>query len=204
MPTTNFKSKLAARRRFSLSLGCAAGLTALPTCVPAQPQVPSLVGDDLDVPYVTSPQNVVDAMLELAGVGPNDVLLDLGSGDGRIVITAAERFGTRGTGIEIDPRLIARARAGAQAAGVSSRVTFLEQDLFATDLTAASVITLYLLPAVNMKLRPALRKLKPGTRIISHDWDMGDWEPDRQVVVDAPEKKIGIAKTSRLMLWMVR
>ena len=173
-------------------------------CVPAQPQVPSLVGDDLDVPYVTSPQNVVDAMLELAGVGPNDVLLDLGSGDGRIVITAAERFGTRGTGIEIDPRLIARARAGAQAAGVSSRVTFLEQDLFATDLTAASVITLYLLPAVNMKLRPALRKLKPGTRIISHDWDMGDWEPDRQVVVDAPEKKIGIAKTSRLMLWMVR
>ena len=204
MPTTNFKSKLAARRRFSLSLGCAAGLTALPTCVPAQPQVPSLVGDDLDVPYVTSPQNVVDAMLELAGVGPNDVLLDLGSGDGRIVITAAERFGTRGTGIEIDPRLIARARAAAAAAGVASRVTFLEQDLFATDLTAASVITLYLLPAVNMKLRPALRQLKPGTRIISHDWDMGDWKPDRQVVVDAPEKKMGIAKTSRLMLWIIR
>lgn len=160
--------------------------------------------EDLDVPYVTSPQNVVDAMLELAGVAANDVLLDLGSGDGRVVITAAQRFGTRGTGIEIDPRLIALARAGAHAAGVASRATFLEQDLFATDLSAASVITLYLLPAVNMKLRPALQKLKPGTRIVSHDWDMGDWQPDRFVVVPAPEKKIGLAKTSKLMLWIVK
>ncbi len=160
--------------------------------------------EDLDVPYVTTPQNVVDAMLELAGVTANDVLLDLGSGDGRVVITAAQRFGTRGTGIEIDPRLIAQARAGAHAAGVTGRSNFLEQDLYATDLGGATVITLYLLPAVNMKLRPMLQKLKPGTRIVSHDWDMGDWQPDRSVVVPAPEKKIGLTKTSKLMLWIVR
>lgn len=160
--------------------------------------------EDLDVPYVTTPQNVVDAMLELAGVTANDALLDLGSGDGRVVITAAQRFGTRGTGIEIDPRLIALARAGANAAGVSGRTAFLEQDLLATELGGASVITLYLLPAVNMQLRPALQKLKPGTRIVSHDWDMGDWQPDKWVVVDAPEKKIGSAKTSKLMLWIIK
>ena len=160
--------------------------------------------EDLDVPYVTTPQNVVDAMLELAGVTASDVLLDLGSGDGRVVITAAQRFGTRGTGIEIDPRLIALARAGANAAGVSGRASFLEQDLYATDLGGATVITLYLLPAVNMKLRPALQKLKPGTRIVSHDWDMGDWQPDKWVMVDAPEKKIGLAKTSKLMLWIIK
>ncbi len=126
------------------------------------------------------------------------------SGDGRVVITAAQRFGTRGTGIEIDPRLIALARAGANAAGVAGRTSFLEQDLYNTDLGGATVITLYLLPAVNMKLRPALKKLKPGTRIVSHDWDMGDWQPDRSVVVPAPEKRIGLAKTSNLMLWIVR
>ena len=133
------------------------------------------------MPYVTTPQNVVDAMLELAGIGPSDILLDLGSGDGRVVITAAQRFGTRGTGIELDPRLIALARAGANAAGVGARATFLEQDLFATDLASASVITLYLLPAVNLKLRAALQGLKPGTRIVSNTFTMAEWEPDEKV-----------------------
>jgi SAM-dependent methyltransferase len=178
--------------------------TALAALWPLRQAVAQTPGEDLDVPYVTTPQDVVDAMLELAGVGPADVLLDLGSGDGRIVITAAARFGTRGTGIEIDPRLVARAREGAVAAGVAARTRFLEQDLFATDLRQASVITLYLLPAVNLKLRPALQQLRPGTRIVSHDWDMGDWAPDKTVTVDAPEKKIGLAKTSKLMLWVVR
>ena len=188
------------RRRVTCMLLAGACAVTFAPGAPAQ----SRPAEDLDVPYVTTPQNVVDAMLELAGVTANDVLLDLGSGDGRVVITAAQRFGTRGTGIEIDPRLIALARAGANAAGVSGRARFLEQDLYATDLGGATVITLYLLPAVNMKLRPALQKLKPGTRIVSHDWDMGDWQPDKWVVVDAPEKKIGLAKTSKLMLWIIK
>lgn len=162
------------------------------------------VGEDLDTPYVSTPQNVVDAMLNMARIGPGDTLLDLGSGDGRIVITAAKRFGIRGTGIEIDPRLNERARANAAAAGVADRVRFVEQDLFTTDLSVASVITIYLLPAVNLKLRPALQKLKAGTRIVTHDWDMGDWTPDRAITVDAPEKKTGIAKSSKLMLWILK
>ena len=182
----------------------AAGAALLAGLATGRTEAQSPVAEDLDVPYVTSPQNVVDAMLELAGIGAGDVLLDLGSGDGRIVISAARRFGTRGTGIEIDPRLIARARADAAAAGVADRTSFLEQDLFTTDLSPASVITLYLLPAVNMKLRPALKRLKRGTRIVSHDWDMGDWVPDRTVVVDAPAKKVGLAKTSKLMLWVIK
>lgn len=200
MPSnSNQHSSILQRRRV---LALIAGSPLLPASAPAAAQ--ATLAEDLDVPYVTTPQNVVDAMLELAGVGAADVLLDLGSGDGRIVITAAQRFGTSGTGIEIDPRLVMRARANAQTAGVSAKVSFLEQDLYSTDLGRASVITLYLLPAVNLKLRPALQRLKAGTRIVSHDWDMGDWPPDRSVVVDAPEKKIGLAKSSRLMLWIVR
>jgi len=162
------------------------------------------LGEDLDVPYVTTPQNVVDAMLDMATIGPKDTLLDLGSGDGRIVITAARRFGIRGTGIEFDPRLNERARANAAAAGVADKVRFMEQDLFTTDLSVASVITIYLLPAVNLKLRPALLKLKAGTRIVSHDWDMGDWMPAPSTTVDAPEKKAGTAKSSKLLLWTLK
>lgn len=200
MPLGIDRFAFGSRRRLTCALLAAA---CAATCAPwARAQ--SGVGEDLDVPYVTTPQNVVDAMLELAGIGPNDILLDLGSGDGRVVITAAQRFGTRGTGIELDPRLIALARAGANAAGVGARASFLEQDLFATDLTGASVITLYLLPAVNLKLRPALQRLKPGTRIVSHDWDMDDWQPDKSVVVAAPEKKVGLTKSSTLMLWIVK
>jgi SAM-dependent methyltransferase len=159
---------------------------------------------NLDTPFVITPQRVVDAMLELAGVGPDDRLLDLGSGDGRIVITAAQRWGTRGLGVEIDPRLVGLAQSLARDAGVADKARFVVQDLFDTDLAQATVITMYLLPDVNMKLRPRLRKLKPGTRIVSHDWDMGDWEPDRTLVVDAPDKPVGIEKKSRLMLWVVR
>ncbi len=182
----------------------AAGAMLLAGLAAGRAKAQSPMAEDLDVPYVTSPQNVVDAMLDLAGIGAGDVLLDLGSGDGRVVISAARRFGTHGTGIEIDPRLIARARADAAEAGVADRTSFVEQDLFSTDLSRASVITLYLLPAVNLKLRPALERLKRGTRIVSHDWDMGDWVPDKTVVVDAPEKKIGLAKTSKLMLWVIK
>ena len=158
---------------------------------------------DLDVPYVTTPDHVVDAMMKLAKVGPRDFILDLGSGDGRIVITAVIKYGARGLGVEIDPQLVTLSNENANKAGVADRARFAEQDLFATDLKQASVITMYLLPDVNIKLRPELLKLKPGTRIVSHDWDMGDWEPDAKVVLDVPDKKLGLKKESTLMLWKI-
>lgn len=156
-----------------------------------------------EVPFVVTPDNVTLAMLELAQVGPQDFVLDLGSGDGRIVILAARRFGARGLGVEISPELVQRSRDSAARAGVAGRAAFLEQDLFKTDLSRATVITLYLLQEVNLQLRPALLALEPGTRIVSHDWDMGDWWPDRSVTVDAPDKSVGREKRSRLHLWVV-
>ena len=156
-----------------------------------------------DVPFIVTPDNVTLAMLELAQVGPQDFVLDLGSGDGRIVILAARRFGARGMGVEIVPELVERSRRNAAKAGVAERASFVEQDLFKTDLSAASVITMYLLQEVNLQLRPSLLALQPGTRIVSHDWDMGDWRPDRSITVDAPDKPVGRDKRSRLHLWVV-
>lgn len=138
-----------------------------------------------DVPYVPTPQPVVDKMLELAAVTKNDVVYDLGSGDGRIVITAAKKYGVRGVGVDIDPERVKEANANAVLAGVADRVKFLEQDLFKTDLKEASVVTLYLLPEVNLRLRPKLwSELKPGTRVVSHAFDMGDWQPEQKVEVE--------------------
>ncbi|MEH2106822.1 class I SAM-dependent methyltransferase [Nostoc sp.] len=138
-----------------------------------------------DVPYVPTPQPVVDAMLQVAKVGKNDVLYDLGSGDGRIVNTAAQKFGTRGVGIDINPERIQEANENAKKAGVTDRVKFVQQDLFTTDFSEATVVTLYLLPEVNAKLRPKLLKeLKPGTRIVSHAFDMGDWKPQQTLNVE--------------------
>ncbi len=156
-----------------------------------------------EVPFVVTPDKVTLAMLQLAHVGPEDYVIDLGSGDGRIVITAAKRFGARGLGVEIDPRLVEKSRENARAAGVASRALFREQDLFRTDLAPASVVTMYLLPEVNLQLRPRLLKLRPGTRIVSHDWDMVEWEPDKTITVDAPDKPIGREKVSRVHLWIV-
>jgi hypothetical protein len=156
-----------------------------------------------EVPFITTPDNVTLAMLELAAVRASDHVIDLGSGDGRIVILAAKRFGASGLGVEIVPDLVQRSREHARAAGVETRARFLEQDLFKTDLSAATVVTMYLLPEVNLQLRPALLALAPGTRIVSHDWDMGDWAPDRSITVAAPDKTIGREKSSRLHLWHV-
>ena len=156
-----------------------------------------------EVPFVVSPDSVTLAMLQAAKVTNEDYVIDLGSGDGRIVILAAKRFGARGLGIEINPELVARSRENARNAGVDSRVSFREQDLFKTDLSPASVVTLYLLPEVNMQLRPKLLQLRPGTRVVSHDFDMEDWEPDRKLTVDAPDKPIGLGKTSNVYLWIV-
>jgi SAM-dependent methyltransferase len=146
-----------------------------------------------DVVYVPTPAAVVDAMLELAGVTRNDVVYDLGSGDGRIVIAAAKKYGARGVGIEIDPALVKTATQNAVAAGVADRVRFVTQNLFTADLKAATVVTLYLLQSINERLRPKLvRELKPGTRVVSHVFNMGpEWPPQREVTVER----------SRVFLW---
>ena len=156
-----------------------------------------------EVPFITTPDAVTLAMLELAGVTPADRVIDLGSGDGRIVITAARRFGARGLGVEIVPELVAQSRANALKAGVAERAEFRTQDLFETPLAGYSVITMYLLPEVNLQLRPRLLALPPGTRIVSHDWDLGDWQPDRALTLDVPDKTIGREKTSHVHLWLV-
>jgi len=138
-----------------------------------------------DVIFVPTPQEVVDAMLKVAKLTASDVLYDLGSGDGRIPITAAKTYGARAVGIDIDPQRIREATENAKAAGVTDKVKFLNQDLFTTDISEASVVTLYLLPSLNVKLMPKLMKeLKPGTRIVSHAFDMGDWKPEQTLNVN--------------------
>ena len=138
-----------------------------------------------DVHYVPTPTDVVAKMLDMADVGGDDIVYDLGCGDGRIVISAARERGARGIGIDIDPARIAESRENAEKAGVTDRVEFLEQDLFTTDLGDATVVTLYLLPSLNLKLLPKLiEELKPGTRIVSHSFSMGDWDPDESAMVD--------------------
>ena len=152
-----------------------------------------------DVPYVSTSQRVVNRMLEAADVTQEDVVFDLGSGDGRIPITAAEKFGARGVGVEIDPELVAEARKKAEEAGVADRVEFRQGDLFQADISEATVVALYLWPEINVKLRPKLlRTLDPGDRIVSHDFRMGDWEPDR--VLDLGPGKIG---QETVYLWVV-
>ena len=139
-----------------------------------------------DVIFVPTPQEVVDAMLKVAKVTSKDVIYDLGSGDGRIPITAAKQFGARGVGIDIDPQRVAEANANAKDAGVTDKVKFLNQDLFTTNIGEATVVTLYLLPSLNVKLMPKLKsELRPGTRIVSHAFDMmGEWAPEQELDVN--------------------
>jgi len=159
---------------------------------------------ELDTPYVPTPPAVVDRMLELAQVKPGETVIDLGSGDGRIMIEAASKYGARGFGVEIDPQLVKLSNEAAAKAGVADRVKFLQQDLFKTDFHEANVLTLYLLPDVNLALRPKiLEELKPGTRVVSHDFGMGDWRPDAQETIPAPDKKVGARKESQVYLWTV-
>lgn len=148
----------------------------------------------LDAPYVVTDYEVVDAMLAMAQVRPDDFVVDLGSGDGRILIAAAKSHGARGLGVDIDPARVAEATRNAQAAGVAHRVEFRRQDLFETPLAEADVVTLYLTPEVNLRLRPRiLSEMRPGTRVVSHDFDMGDWRPDGR-------QRIGSAT---ILLWVV-
>ena len=156
-----------------------------------------------DVVYVPTPQIVVDEMLRMAKIGPNDYLIDLGSGDGRFVITAAKKFGARGFGVDLDTYLLRLARKNAQTEGVTDRANFIEQNLFETDLSQATVVSSYLLPEMNLKLRPKILALKPGTRVVAHDYHMGEWYPDDQRDLPVPEKKVGTPGISYVYLWYV-
>lgn len=169
---------MATLRQASPAVALAAALLA--ASPPGSSQDPGVVAD---VPYVASPQAVVDEMLRIAGVASRDVVYDLGSGDGRVVITAAAKFGARALGIEIDPSMVERSRANVVRAGVADRVRILQQDIFDTELAPATVITLYLAPHVNLRLRDRLLRLRPGTRIVSHSSDLGDWKADRRTVI---------------------
>lgn len=156
------------------------------------------------VPYVPTPMDVVERMLSMAKVGPTDFLIDLGSGDGRLVREAALRFGARGMGIERDPELIERSTELARRQGVTDKVAFVKQDLFEADIGDATVLTMYLLPAVNMKLRPRLLStLKPGTRIVSHDFDLGDWQADATAEFYSQLKFGESGGNSKIFLWIV-
>jgi SAM-dependent methyltransferase len=160
--------------------------------------------DDGTTPFVVSPDEVVDRMLRLAEVRAGDYLIDLGSGDGRIVIEAAKRAGARGLGVDIDPRLVRLARDNAKRAGVESLAKFEVRDLFETDLREASIVTMYLLPEVNRKLVPRLlEQLKPGARIVSHDYDLGESTHDEMVEIAVPEKMVGPMGRSKVFLWVV-
>jgi precorrin-6B methylase 2 len=159
---------------------------------------------DTSSPYVPSPPEVVERMLALAGVTAQDFVVDLGSGDGRIPIAAAQRYAARAMGIEYDPKLVKLSRANASAAGVADRVRFVEGDLFKVDLSEATVVTVYLLPDVNRMLRDKLlAELKPGARLVAHDFDMESWRPDRTESFHAPHKHDGRGGESRIMLWVI-
>ena len=155
-----------------------------------------------DVPYVPTTDAAVAAMLKLADIKHSDIVYDLGCGDGRIVIAAAKKFGTRGVGVDIDPARIREANENAKKAGVEKLVRFEEKDLFQTDIHEANVVMLFLLNSINLKLRPKLlRELKPGTRIVSNTFDMGDWKPDREAPVEGADD--GTSLSQYLYLWIV-
>jgi hypothetical protein len=164
---------------------------------------PVMAQDFGDTPYVQTPQNVVDAMLETAKVTNKDYVIDLGSGDGRMIITAAKKRGARGFGVDLDKRLVKLANDNARKAGVADRARFYARDLFETDLSPASVITIYLLPEVNLMARSKLLALEPGTRIVSHDYGIGDWLPDLEYEMDAPGKPVGRSQKSKVLYWVV-
>jgi SAM-dependent methyltransferase len=174
----------------------------LAAAVPALAQTPPWSWDDGTVPYVQTPMEIVERMMRMAEVKKGDYLIDLGSGDGRIVIEAAKR-GARALGVDIDPHLVRHATENAQRAGVADRTQFLVKDIFETDLSAATVVAFYLLPDFNAKLMPKLLALKPGTRIVSHDGGIGDWPPDERLEMRAPEKPVGVGGVSRVELWIV-
>lgn len=156
-----------------------------------------------DVVYVPTPQIVVDEMLAMAKVTGSDYLIDLGSGDGRFVITAAKKHGARALGVDLDTFLLKIANENARKEGVHDRVTFREENLFQTDISAATVVSTYLLPEMNLRLRSKILALRPGTRVVAHDYSMGEWYPDEQKTLVVPEKKVGNPGISYIFHWVV-
>lgn len=156
-----------------------------------------------DVPYIPTTETAVKAMLELADVKRSDIVYDLGCGDGRIVIAAAKRYGARGVGIDIDPVLVREAKGNARQAGVEKLVEFREQDLFQANFREATVVTLFLLPTINKRLLPQLEALKPGTRIVSNTFEIGEWKPVREIVVEDDPNDDYYFGSHRLFLWIV-
>ncbi|MBI3936833.1 MAG: class I SAM-dependent methyltransferase [Betaproteobacteria bacterium] len=156
-------------------------------------------------PYVPTPDVVVEQMLRMAGVGPSDFVVDLGSGDGVIVLTAAKKYKARGFGVDIDAELVGLSNSRAKLEGVADRVAFYRKDIFQTDVSKATVVTLYLLPAMMVNLRPKLlAELKPGTRVVSHDYHFDDWLPDSEITFDVPEKeKVNGVPSATIYLWVV-
>jgi SAM-dependent methyltransferase len=177
-------------------------LAALVVVLPVSAQTQTWGWDDGTVPYVQTPMEIVERMLRMAEVGKGDYLIDLGSGDGRIVIEAAKR-GASGLGVDIDGNLVKAANERARELGFGEVARFETRDIFDTDLSKASVVAFYLLPEFNAKLMPKLLKLKPGTRIVSHDGGIGDWPPDERLEMRAPEKPVGVGGVSRVELWIV-
>jgi SAM-dependent methyltransferase len=177
-------------------------LAFLAIALPASAQPQAWAWDDGTVPYVQTPMEIVERMLRMAEVGKGDYLIDLGSGDGRIVIEAAKR-GARGLGVDLDPNLVKYANERAAQLGLAASARFETRDIFETDLSQATVVAFYLLPEFNAKLLPRLLKLKPGTRIVSHDGGIGDWPPDERLEMRAPEKPVGVGGVSRVELWIV-
>src|SRR5688500_11887228 len=170
--------------------------------LPAFAQQAAWSWDDGTVPYVQTPMEIVERMLRMAVVKKDDYVIDLGSGDGRIIIVAA-KSSARGLGVDIDPNLVKHATDNAQKAGVGDRTQFMVKDIFETDLSGATVVAFYLLPDFNAKLLPKLLALKPGTRIVSHDGGIADWPPDERLEMRAPEKPVGVGGLSRVELWIV-
>ena len=180
--------------RSSAALMLAPGLPALGWVGAARSQALDEIARPLDVPYVPTSMPVVDAMLDMAKVGKSDVVYDLGCGDGRIVVRAAQRFGCSGVGVDLNPERVKEAKQNAKKSGVTQLTRFEVGDVFEFDFSPATVVTMYLLPSVNLKLRPRLQKeLKPGTRIVSHDFHMGDWTPQATREINR----------SRIYLWTV-
>jgi SAM-dependent methyltransferase len=170
--------------------------------IPAQAQPQSWAWDDGTVPYVNTPVEIVERMMRMGEVGKDDYVIDLGSGDGRLVIAAAKR-GASGLGVDLDPNLVRLATQNAAKAGVGDKARFEVKDIFETDLSRATVVTMYLLPDFNAKLLPKFLKLKPGTRIVSHDGGIGDWPADETLEMKTPEKPVGIGGNSKVELWIV-
>ncbi|HAX42109.1 MAG: class I SAM-dependent methyltransferase [Bryobacteraceae bacterium] len=175
-------------------------LLAMALAAPAQNTKPSR---QPDVPYVPTTEPAVEEMLKLARVTKNDVVYDLGCGDGRIVIAAAKQYGARGVGIDINPERIAEANENAKKAGVTHLVKFIEQDLFEADFREASVVTLFLLTEVNLRLKPRLlEQLKPGTRVVSNTFEMGDWKPEKETKLNGEDSEYSYL-SSKFFLWTI-